>query len=92
MNSDYYDNLFQKERLIMEQYERERYEREQYGYSSDYDSERSAMIRHISYLEERCKRLEVYANRSNEEILYNMNIEVIEKYLRKKKLENLNKK
>lgn len=75
MNPDYYDM----------------YDNEIKHLINRFDEEREYLMRKISYLEERCYRLEEYANRSNEEVLHNMNIEVIEKYLRKKKLENLNK-
>lgn len=67
---------------------RYRYERE-VNYRSDRERE---MLEHIAYLEDKCRRIEHYTRRSDEDILYNMDINVIEKFLRKKKLETLNKK
>lgn len=90
-NAEFERERHERERYERERHERDRYERERYGNLSSYENDRdNRMLEHIAHLEQKCKMLERQNNRSNEEVLYNMDISVIEKFLRQKKLQQLN--
>lgn len=98
MDPDYYNRIMHeykmqqmRENKEREYYERERFSRDEYGNSSC-NSEYQSMREHIAYLENKCRKMEYHLNRPIEDTLNDIDISVIEKFLRKKKLENLNKK